>query len=58
MAYDEPITTLRGSAEMTGTKKPVRTITFVSPEKVSFFWRLFMESGKTGRRLDRTGLNS
>jgi hypothetical protein len=51
LAYDEPITTLRGSVEMTGTQKPVRAITFVSPKKV-FFWRLFMESGKTCRRLD------
>jgi hypothetical protein len=36
LAYDEPITTLRGSVEMTGTQKPVRAITFVSPEKVFF----------------------
>jgi hypothetical protein len=36
LAYDEPITTLRGSVEMTGTQKPVRAITFVAPKTVSF----------------------
>jgi len=50
LAYDEQITTLRGSVEMTGTQKPVSAITFVAPRKV-FFWRLFMESGKSRRRL-------
>jgi len=32
LAYDEPITSLR-DVEMTGTQKPVRAITFVSPKK-------------------------
>ena len=50
LAYDEPITTLRGSVEMTGTQKPVSAITFVAPQKV-FLLRLFMESGKSCRRL-------
>ena len=36
LADDEPITTLRGSVEMTGTQKPVRAITFVAPQKVVF----------------------
>ena len=49
LAYDEPITTLRGSVKMTRTQKPVRAITFAAP--TCFFWRLFMESGKTVRRL-------
>ena len=33
LAYDEPITTLRGSVKMTRTQKPVRAITFVAPTK-------------------------
>jgi hypothetical protein len=33
LAYDEPITTLRGSVKMTRTQKPVCAITFVAPTK-------------------------
>jgi hypothetical protein len=32
------------------TQKPVRAITFAAPTNV-FFWRLFMESGKSCRRV-------
>jgi hypothetical protein len=34
LAYDEPITTLRGSVKVTGTQEPVRAITFGAPKTV------------------------
>ena len=45
LAYDEPITTLRDSVEMTGTQNRYAQLLLVPPKKF-FFWRLFMESGR------------